>query len=127
LSESMQMRQESPPDDAVVVIRSGEHGLDHNRVVSTCQDCFDIYGFLGLSVYAAIDQTYVDLCKSNPALGKHGMIRIATFGDLRKAKFPMLATGAHPHYSVVLADLESETVNRLIDCFSEPIPNPAKE
>ena len=49
------LRGEEPPDDAVVVIRGGEHGLAPETVIRTARRNFQAFGFLGVSVYLAVD------------------------------------------------------------------------
>jgi len=38
----------------------------------------------------------------------------------------LLATSARPHFDVVLPDLTDPTIDRLVACFSTPMPNPGR-
>jgi hypothetical protein len=67
-----------------------------------------------------------ELCRTQDALSRPGKIRTSDFGTLRGASFPVLPTFKTPHYSIVLAQSDDETIDRLISCFSESFDNPAK-
>lgn len=82
-------------------------------------------GILALSVFAAIGQTVDELCRDRD-LARYRQVRTSTFGRLRRAGFPVLATFGEPHYDVVLADLEDDTMERLEGCFDAPAPNPGR-
>lgn len=82
-------------------------------------------GILALSVFAAIGQTVDELCRDRD-LARYRQIRTSTFGRLRRAGFPVLATFGEPHYDVVLADLDDDTMDRLERCFDAPGPNPGR-
>jgi hypothetical protein len=56
--EPPELRDEEPPDDAVVVIRGGLHSLDRKKVIAVCEDSFSDFGFYGLSVFAALDRRH---------------------------------------------------------------------
>jgi hypothetical protein len=120
----MALRDEDPPNDTIIIVRGGL--LEAHAVRKTTNDCLRDFGFIGLSVFAAIDMTMDDLCRTNDALSRPGKIRTTTFGDLRRSSFPVLPTFQRPHYSVILADQENGTIERLIGCFSAPLDNPAK-
>src|ERR1700677_568250 len=117
------LRDEVPPDDSIVVVRGGL--LESSVIPRTTGNCHDAFGFFGLSVFAAIDVELGELCRSQEALLRPKKIRTTTFGDLKSAFFPVLPTFKRPHYSIVLADLEDGTIERLDRCFALPIENPA--
>ncbi|MGH3655180.1 MAG: hypothetical protein ACRDUA_00835 [Micromonosporaceae bacterium] len=82
-------------------------------------------GILALSVFAALGQTVDELCRDQD-LVRYRQVRTSTFGRLRRAGFPVLPTFAVPHYDVVLADLDDDTMDRLERCFEAPGPNPGR-
>jgi hypothetical protein len=119
------LRDEDPPDDAVVVIRGGLHSLDAEKVIAVCEDSFDDFGFYGLSVFAAIDGDVEALCLALERFRSPGTIWVATCGRLRAAGFSLAATDASPHFDVVLPSLDRTTVDAVRACF-EARDNPAK-
>lgn len=120
-----ELRDEDPPDDAVVVVRGGLHSLDPEKVVEVCEDSFADCGFYGLSTFAAFDGDVAGLCDRLERLRSPGTIWTARCGDLRLAGFSLAATDASPHFDVVLPDLEPGTVNAVRACFVAR-ENPAK-
>ena len=56
------LRGEDPPDDAAVVVRGGEHGLDDDVLRRTAERTFEDYGFHGVSVFVAVDGAVDRLC-----------------------------------------------------------------
>lgn len=120
------LRDEVPPDDAVVVIRGGLHSLDPDRVRATAEDSFLDTGVYGISVFAAHDGDVRALCQQIGRLRSPGVIWVARCGDLRAAGFSLLATDASPHFDVVLPDLTVGRLAALVWCF-ESRPNPLKE
>ncbi len=119
------LRDEAPPDDAVVVIRGGLHSLDLDRVRATAEDSVVDLGVYGISVFAAHDGDVRALCQQIRRLQSPGVIWVARCGDLRSAGFSLLATDAAPHFDVVLPDLMVGTLTALVGCF-ESRPNPLK-
>ncbi len=120
------IRDEQPPDDAVVVIRGGLHSLDLARIRETAEDSLADVGFYGLSVFAAYDGDVRALCERIQRLRSPGVIWVARVADLRANGFELVATDAAPHFDVVLPDLAAGTIAMLIWCF-ESRPNPLKE
>lgn len=119
------LRNEEPPDDAVVVIRGGLHSLDREKVIAVCEDSFSDFGFYGLSVFAAFDGDVEALCLSLERFRSPGTIWVASCGRLRSAGFTLAATDASPHFDVVLPSLDRTTVDGVRECF-EARDNPAK-
>lgn len=120
-----ELRDEEPPDDAVVVIRGGLHSLDASKVVEVCEDSFTDFGFYGLSVFAALDGDVEALCLRLDRLRGPGTIWVASCGALRSAGFEFAATDASPHFDIVLPSLEGGIVDSVRACF-EARDNPAK-
>ena len=121
-----EIRDEEPPDDAVVVIRGGLHSLDVEKVIEVCQDSFVDSGFYGLSVFAALDGDVEALCLRLERLRSPGVVWVANCGTLRAAGFELAATDASPHFDVVLPSLDRDIVNSVRACF-EARDNPARK
>lgn len=120
------IRDEQPPDDAVVVIRGGLHSLDADRLHDTAEDAYADLGFYGVSVFAAYDGDVRALCERIARLRSPGVIWVARVGTLRAVGFELVPTDEEPHYDVVMPDLAGGTIAALIGCF-EARPNPLKE
>jgi hypothetical protein len=119
------LRSEDPPDDAVVVVRGGEMNSEHVR--RTASQSHEELGIYGVSVFLALDDDLIGLCRGEPMLARYGKIRCSTTGRLRAAGFALLPTLERPHYDVVLPDLSVPTLDRLHRAFDAPVPNPARE
>lgn len=119
------LRVEEVPDDAVNIVRGGALTVDTAERAALRNR--RIFGFLGLSVEAALDAGWETVCRVSPRLaGRYGTVRLSSAGRLRGAGFPLFPTGDRPHYDVVLADLTAATVARLPASFDEPVENPGK-
>jgi hypothetical protein len=119
------LRDEQPPDDVVVVVRGGL--LTPDSVRMTVQRCRREYGFLGLSVYAAVGVTVAGLVATVSQLGpdRYRRLRLSTFGAWHVAGFPLWPPNLFPHFSIVLPDLQAPTLARLEACFGPPQASPA--
>jgi hypothetical protein len=122
--QPLPIRQESPPDDTVVVIRAGV--MERRSVEDAASRCFEGYGILGISVEAAVGLSIVEGCRTSGRLARYRRLRLSTFGRLRAAGFPLVATFDAPHYTLTLPDLSEITLARLDRAFDEPIPNPGR-
>jgi hypothetical protein len=120
------LRGEEPPPEAVVVVRGGMNGLDPATVTRTASRSLDAMGFLGVSVFLALDQTVGQLCGSLDELVRYRQVRMSTVGAVRAAGFAFLATGDRPHFDIVLPDLDRATLARLDAAFAPPEPNPGR-
>lgn len=120
------LRGDDPPADAVVVVRGGMNGLDPTTVTRTASRSRDAMGFLGVSVFLALDQTVGELCSSLDELARYRQVRMSTVGTVRAAGFAFLATGERPHFDIVLPDLDAATLARLDAAFAAPEPNPGR-
>lgn len=120
------LRGEEPPADAVVVVRGGMNGLDPATVTRTATRSLEAMGFLGVSVFLALDRTVGELCGSLDELARYRQVRISTVAAVRAGGFACLATGDRPHFDIVLPDLEAATLARLDAAFAPPEPNPAR-
>jgi hypothetical protein len=118
------IRGDRVADNAVVVIRAGV--MNPASVQRAASRTFDIYGLLGISVEAVLDQTVLDACRGSERLALYSKIRLSTFGRLRAADFAILSTFDSPHFTIVLPDLSELTLTRLGRSFDDPIANPAR-
>ena len=119
------VRDEEPPDDIVVVVRGGIATADSLR--RTAEVSMSLHGFYGVSVFLAIGMTVEGLVRRTPELGpeRYRELRTSTVGALRSAGFQLVATGAWPHFDVVLADLGDGTIEVFGSCFGPPSRTPA--
>ena len=78
------------------------------------------------SVFLALDESVVDLCRTEPALARYGRVRVSTVGRVRHAGFVLLPTLARPHSDVVLPDVTDDTLDRLKGCFDPAVGNPGR-
>ena len=100
--------------------------MDPASVEQAATRTFDLYGLLGVSVEAAIDQTVLEACSRSERLMPYRRVRLSTLGRLHSAGFALLATFDSPHFTIVLPDLSELTVARLDQSFDDAIPNPAR-
>jgi hypothetical protein len=124
VAKSLPIRGDRVPDDAVVVIRAGV--MTAASVGQAAGRTFDLYGVLGISVEAALEQSVLEACRSSDRLAPYRRIRLSTFGRLHESGFALLATFESPHFTVVLPDTSELTIARLDRSFDDPIPNPAR-
>jgi hypothetical protein len=118
-------RREHPADDAVVVIRAGV--MSNANIERSAQRTFRRYGIYAISVEAALDGSVEETCTTSVRLAGYGQIRVSTFGRLRQERFALIATFERPHFSLLLADLTTPTLDRIQACFDPAVPNPARE
>lgn len=124
--EPIVLRREELPDEAVVIVRGGVLGAETIR--HTAGRNQERFGFFGVSIEAALDVTWEELCRTSPRIaGRYSQVRLSTAGRVRRAGFALLATSSRPHYDIALADLEDDTVERLIGAFDDPIESPGKD
>src|SRR5438105_355429 len=101
-------------------------GLKPEMVVRTATRSMNAFGFFGVSVFLALDQSAAELCRSLDQLSRYRQVRRSTVARLRAAGFALLATGGRPHFDIVLADLDEETLARLDAAFDPPESNPGR-
>ncbi len=120
------LRGEDPPDDAAVVVRGGEHGLDDDVLRRTAERTFEDYGFHGVSVFVALDGAVARLCAQVDEVRRYGQVRLSTVGRLRQAGFTLLSTGRTPHFDIALPDLADTTLGHLRAASGPPTANPGR-
>lgn len=102
------------------------YGLTDNTLRRTAETSHEEYGFYGVSVFLAIDQTVDQLCASEDYLRRYSQIQESTAGRPRAAGFALLATEARPRYDILLPGLDRVVLDRLRSCFGPPRPNPGR-
>jgi hypothetical protein len=120
----IELRDEEPPDDTIVVVRGGE--MKSAAVVRSATDNHDEFGIYAISVFLTLDLPVERLCQVEDGLARYGKVRLSTAGRLRSLGFALLPTLARPHFDVVLPDVEEPTLDRLELAFDQPIPNPGR-
>jgi hypothetical protein len=121
----LRLRDDYPPNDALVVIRGGEMNSDY--VLRTATRSFEEFGIWTVSVFVAESGTVEAVCRSVRALSRYGKVRLSSVGRVRAQGFALIPTLHHPHFDVVLADVEPSTLDRLELAFDLAIPNPARQ
>jgi hypothetical protein len=122
------LRDERPPDELLLVVRGGANSLSDTILDRSAGDCWEQYGFFGVSVFAAPGDNLVALSQTNLAIRRRRQIRTARCGALRAAGLEVAATFTNPgHYSVVLPDVTPKRFASLRACFSPPMENPGFE
>jgi hypothetical protein len=122
------LRELSPPDDLLLVVRGGQNSLADNVLERTTSDCWSRFGFFGVSVFSAPDDDLSALNLAESAIRRRPMLRTARCGGLRAGGFEICPTFANSaHYSVVLPDTTPARFTALRACFSDLCPNPGYE
>lgn len=122
LSDDVRERDEPPLDDEALLVRGGQFRVTH--VLSRAEACERRLGFAGVSVAHAASGVLVDLCELSPRLLDYDVCATTTAGRVR-AHFEIAATGAVPHFSIVLpaADLASVRLLRSLFDIAVPVPD----
>jgi hypothetical protein len=119
------VREEPPPDDQLLDVRGGRNSLTDANLERASGDCWERYGFFGVSVFAALGDELVALSDAVTQMRRRPELRLARCGGLRSARFEVAATFSNPlHFSVVLPDATPSTFAALRSCFSEPVAKP---
>jgi hypothetical protein len=115
------VREEEPPDDAIVVVSVGVAAADSVRRSAEVSMAF----LFGVSVFLAIGLTVEELVRRTPELSadRYKQLRTTTVRVMRAAGLRLLPTGEWPHYDVVLPDLTDASVDAFRDCLGPPFPN----
>lgn len=118
------LRAEDPPNNTIVVVRGGE--MTAEFVHRSALAAHDEIGIYALSVFLALDDSLVELCRREPFLSRYGKVRLSRVALLRGAGFALIPTLGRPHYDIVLPDLSHSTLERLDGCFESSVPNPGR-
>ena len=122
------LRDEQPPEDAVVVIRGGPATLaklgDHARRTHAAF-VLDGEPLWGVSVFCALDD--IGLASLDGLLQRFASYRtvhLPRLGRLREAGLELLPSFGRPHFTLRLASDEEPALTRLIDALGPPEANP---
>ena len=120
--DRLSLRKETPPDDAIVVIRGGNMMLESLR--KSAEASFRETGLYLISIFLVEGQGLDDVC-ARPELRRYRSIRTSIVGKIKSTDFLLLATFQRPHYDIAVPNLADESLIKLINCFSPSIRNPA--
>ena len=122
LPHDVRERDEPPLDDDALLVRGGQFRIAH--VLSRAEACERRLGFPGVSVAHAATGLLVDLCELSPRLLDYDECSTTTAGQVRE-HFEIAATGASPHFSIVLPAADLVSVRVLRDLFEMGIALPS--
>jgi len=122
------LRDEVPPDDAVVVVRGGPIAAE--KLIEHAQRQARGYTYRGepmFSISVSLTVTGWDLASllAGP-LSSRSTYALSTVGTVRAAGFDLLPTYEAPHYDLLLETGEYSEAERLLSLFSAPESNPYK-
>ncbi len=123
IPEPIQLRGNAP-GSPLLVVRGGENALHDEIAQRACALTRARWGFDGISVFEAPGGSLEELSRRIRAVAERPRIRTAFGNALRQAGFPLLDTAGDLHWTIVLADLEHRTPERLRSVFSPPFDNP---
>lgn len=111
------------PAETFVVVRGGASTLSDDHVRDQALECHARHGFFGISVFVEAPERVADLFRRHPIASRYQgrPVMLSRVGTVLAAGLPILATGAPPHFDVVLADLRTGHLQRLRDCFDGPV------
>lgn len=122
---NLRLRDDTPPEDHVVVIRGGIiEDRTEEELRKRAKDTQARIGLLAQSVLLAAAADVRSVCQFDGRVARYGQVNLSTVARLRGAGFALLPTLDEPHYSVVLPDLNSATIQRFRSCFDPAQPNP---
>jgi len=116
------LRDEASLPDKACVVRGGM--MMARDLAMASERCQAALGFPGISVFAAPTTSLRSVLLVAPQLRVYTVVRRTTARALRKFGAELLPTGASPHFTLRLPDVEFATLARLRDLFGPPIPNP---
>jgi hypothetical protein len=106
------------------VLRGGARSLDSELVLRACGLTRERWGFDGISAFEVPNGDLLALSRRLRAVAERPVIRTAKAGELRRRGFPLFDTGGDLHWTIVFADTQEATLDRLRACFTEPVSNP---
>ena len=120
------VRNEVPPDDAVVVVRGGPIAVE--KIVEHARRQAREYTYLGeamfsISVSLTVGRWDLTGLLAGP-LSSRATIVTSTAGAVRLAGFGLLPTYAAPHYDLLLSSAEYREAEALLAVFGSAEPNP---
>jgi hypothetical protein len=120
LSGDVRERDEAPLGDEALLVRGGQFRIAH--ALSRAEACERRLGFPGVSVAHAETGLLVDLCELSRRLLDYD--ECATTAGRVRERFKIAATGASPHFSIVLPAADLASVRLLRDLFETGIALP---
>lgn len=123
MPEPVQLRG-TPPGSPLLVVRGGVNALDDEIVRRAATLTRAKWGLDGISVFEVPNGDFGELCTRVTAMSERPRIRTAFASAVRHAGFPLLDTAGPLHWTIVLPDVEHETLDRLRSVFSPPHDNP---
>jgi len=128
VEQSRRLRNESPPDDAIVVVRGGPNRVDKiGRHAAKTAKLWTYEGapVEGISVFLALgDLGDHSLDSVLASMSTYRVVHLATVGQLRAHGFDLLATGRRPHFTLRSAGGGTPRIAELLDVLGEPHLNP---
>ena len=121
LDASVRERDEPPLDDDALLVRGGQFRVAH--VLARAEACHRRLGFPGVSAAHAATGLLIDLCEMSPRLLDYDECAVTTVGRVR-TRFEVAATGATPHFSIVLPAADLASVRALRELFEVGVPLP---
>ncbi len=104
-SSSRDPPRRPPPDNQLLVVRGGRNSLSDANLERASGDCWERYGFFGMSAFGALGDDLLALSDAVTQIRRRSELRLARCGGLRSAGFEVAATFSNPlHFSVVLPD-----------------------
>ena len=125
---SGRLRNEPPPDNAIVVVRGGPTTVD--KIAFHAAKTAMLWSYKGapvegISVLLTIGDSGVNSLNSVLAsMSTYRVVHLATVGQLRAHGFDLLATGRRPHFTLRSAGGGTLAIAELIAVLGEPHRNP---
>ncbi len=131
IEQSGRLREESPPDDSVVVVRGGRDTIEklEGHINRTARGwTLDGTPLEGISVFCALDDAGgASLDGVLKAMRSYRFVHLVTAGELRNAGYGLLATGRRPHFTLHDATTGTIDLQNLLAVLGEPQGNPRFE
>jgi len=128
VEQSGRLRNESPPDNAIVVVRGGPNTVDKiGRHAAKTAKLWTYEGapVEGISVFLALgDSGDHSLDSVLASMSTYRVVHLATVGQLRAHGFDLLATGRRPHFTLRSAGGGTLRITELLDVLGERHLNP---
>jgi hypothetical protein len=129
IEQRHRLRAESPPDDAVVVIRGGPdttEKLAHHADRTARAWTLDGRALHGVSVFCALDELgAASLDGILAAMSTYRVVYLCPLGELREAGLDLLPTATRPHFTLFAPDTPGTLdVERLLAALGTAQPNP---
>lgn len=123
------LREEEPPDDAVVVIRGGP--LTIEKFVEHARREMERYTLAGeplvsVSVDLAVGDWTLEVILRE-VMWSRSTYATATVGRLRSAGYRLIPTFSAPHYDLLLPEPTEDAAGRLLSVFGDALPNPYRQ